>query len=72
MAIRQFIFCDTCNPQGLRSIEFRRAPREDERGGRRILDGRAWFEGNVNEAVSEAGWIVTADGRHLCPNCQKN
>ena len=68
MSIRKFIFCDICNPQGLRSIEFRRAPRLDERNGRRISDGRAWFEGELNVAV-KAGWQVTADGRHVCPAC---
>ncbi len=69
MSIRKFIFCDICNPQGLRSIEFRRSPRADERSGRRISDGRAWFEGELSQAV-EAGWQCNSDGMHICPNCQ--
>jgi hypothetical protein len=44
MAIRTFIFCDICNAQALRSIEFRRTTRDDTRSGRRISDGRAWLE----------------------------
>jgi len=71
MTIRQFIFCDICNPQALRSIEFRRAPREDERTGRRISDGRAWFEGEW-ESASEAGWSATAEGQHICPLCREH
>ncbi|MBS3954973.1 MAG: hypothetical protein KGZ88_18620 [Methylomicrobium sp.] len=70
MSIRKFIFCDICNPQGLRSIEFRRSTRIDERNGRRISDGRAWFEGDVINAV-ENGWQITPEGSHICPACQK-
>ncbi len=69
MSIRKFIFCDICNPQGLRSIEFRRAPRFEDRTGRRISDGRAWFEGEFGLAVTQAGWSQTADGLHVCPGC---
>ncbi|MDD1622153.1 MAG: hypothetical protein LUQ11_11795 [Methylococcaceae bacterium] len=69
MSIRKFIFCDICNPQGLRSIEFRRSPRGDERTGRRISDGRSWFEGELNMAI-KAGWVSTSDGMHICPFCQ--
>ncbi|MCQ8106082.1 hypothetical protein NP590_18375 [Methylomonas sp. SURF-2] len=69
MSIRTFIFCDICNPQGLRAIEFRRAPRSDERTGRRISDGRAWFDGEPQAAV-EAGWLFTREGLHICPVCQ--
>lgn len=72
MSIRKIIFCDICNPQGLRSIEFRRAPRENERDGRRICDGRSWYEGEIFEAVQKANWIITTDGQHICPNCQPN
>ncbi|MDO8842980.1 MAG: hypothetical protein Q7U98_13550 [Methylicorpusculum sp.] len=70
MSIRKFIFCDICNPQGLRSIEFRRSTRIDERNGRRISDGRAWFEGDVGSALKN-GWQVTPEGTHICPACQK-
>ena len=54
MSIRKIICCDICNPQGLRSIEFRRAPRENERNGRRVSDGRSWYEGEIVEAVAES------------------
>jgi hypothetical protein len=70
MSIRKIIFCDVCNPQGMRPIEFRRAPRANERGGRRICDGRAWIECELNNAIAN-GWLCTADGRHICPSCQK-
>jgi len=70
MSIRSFIFCDICNPQGLRSIEFRRRPR-DERTGRRLSDGRAWFEGNISTAV-EIGWSINLDGEHICPVCKEH
>jgi hypothetical protein len=69
MSIRKIIFCDTCNPQGMRPIEFRRAPRSNERTGRRISDGRAWIEGELNNAINN-GWLYTPDGRHICPACQ--
>ena len=69
MSIRQFIFCDICNPQALRSVEFRRAPREDDRTGRRISDGRSWFEGELASAI-ELGWLVTGEGLHICPLCR--
>jgi len=69
MSMRHFIFCDICNAQGLRSIEFRRAPRKGESAGRRISDGRAWFEGQLLDALN-AGWYETDDARHICPKCQ--
>lgn len=71
MSIRKFVFCDICNPLGLRSVEFRRAPRPDQRNGRRISDNRAWYEGEVAEAIKLAGWI-SFEGKHICPICQKN
>lgn len=72
MSIRSFVFCDICNPQGIRTIEFRRAPRkEDIRNGRRICDGRFWFEGNLSAAVQN-GWITTEKGKHICPSCKAN
>jgi len=70
MSIRTFIFCDICNPQALRSIEFRRATRLDQRPGRRICDGRSWLEADLEDAVEKAGWQYTKDGRHICPSCQ--
>lgn len=71
MSIRTFIFCDICNPQGLRPIEFRRAPRKNDRGGRRVSDGRAWYEGSVYEAVESVGWVIGNEGEHICPECKK-
>lgn len=70
MSIRTFIFCDICNPQALRTIEFRRAARKGVRLGRRISDGRSWYEGSLENAMDKGGWITTPNGLHLCPNCQ--
>ena len=70
MSIRTFIFCDICNPQALRSIEFRRTPRENERSGRRLSDGRAWFDGSLTHAFS-SGWVIDSNQQHICPECQK-
>ncbi len=70
MTIRTFIFCDICNPQALRSVEFRRSPRENERNGRRLSDGRAWFDGELSQAVYN-GWSIDNEGQHICPTCQK-
>lgn len=69
MSIRAFIFCNHCNSQALRTIESRRASNRDKRVGRRIADGRAWFDGSTAEAI-KAGWKETDDGRHICPACQ--
>jgi len=69
MSIRTFIFCDICNPQGLRSIEYRRIPREKERSGRRLSDGRAWFEGPWSDAIKD-GWNSSPEYPHICPACQ--
>lgn len=71
MSIRTFIFCDICNPQGLRSVEFRRSPRENERNGRRLCDGRSWFDGKLSDALKQ-GWMVDSDQQHICPVCQTN
>ncbi len=68
MARRSFIFCDICNPLALRSIEMRRATGRDCRDGRRLCDGRAWFDGSDSEA-KRAGWVVSDDSQHVCPAC---
>ena len=70
MTIRTFIFCDICNPQGIRNIEYRRRPRERDRNGRRISDGRSWIEGHLTDAIN-AGWTVDQQGQHICPACKK-
>lgn len=69
MTTRTFIFCDICNPQGVRTIEFRRGPRKTDRNGRRISDGRSWIEGNLTDATN-AGWITDPSGQNICPACQ--
>jgi hypothetical protein len=71
MSIRTFIFCDICNPQALRSIEFRRTTRLDTRPGRRISDGRSWIEVTLEQAVEQEGWLLDEDGLHVCPACQR-
>ena len=70
MSIRTFIFCDICNPQATRSIEYRRSTRQGVRTGRRISDGRAWIEASQEQALEKNGWQKTDDGRHICPACQ--
>jgi len=68
MARRSFIFCDICNPLALRSIEMRRTDGRVDRDGRRLCDGRAWFDGDDSEA-KHAGWVVADEGQHICPSC---
>ncbi len=68
MARRSFIFCDICNPLALRAIEMRRTTGRDSRDGRRLSDGRAWYDGSDGEA-KHAGWVVADDGQHICPAC---
>lgn len=70
MSRRSFIFCDICNPMGIRAVEMRRTiVGRDPRMGRRVTDGRKWFEGNDEEARA-AGWLVAADSeQHICPSC---
>jgi hypothetical protein len=67
MAHRSFIFCDICNPQAVREVEMRRASGRDGMG-RRITDGRVWFDGTDEEALA-AGWVAAEDGQHICPAC---
>lgn len=69
MSIRCFVFCDLCNQQCVRCPEQRRGGGRDPRAGRRVTDGRAWFEGGLETACAEFGWVVARDGRHLCPDC---
>jgi hypothetical protein len=68
MSVRTFLFCDICNPMGIRLVEVRRTGERDTSEGRRLIDGRAWFEGSVEEAKA-VRWAVTLDGRHVCPAC---
>jgi hypothetical protein len=68
MARRSFIFCDICNPLAVRYIEMRRSGERDSRIGRRLSDGRNWFDGNDEEAKL-AGWLAADDGQHVCPDC---
>ncbi len=68
MPRRSFIFCDICNPQAVRYVEMRRSIGRDSRIGRRLSDGRNWFEGSDEEAVA-AGWVAAEDGKYVCPIC---
>ncbi|MEW6764237.1 MAG: hypothetical protein AB1344_00440 [Pseudomonadota bacterium] len=70
MSFRHFIFCDRCNPGAVRVPEHRRGIGHDPREGRRISDGRMWFEGSLQEAVA-AGWVISRAGEHLCPRCAR-
>lgn len=71
MAIRTFLFCDICNPQAIRHVEQRRRRPRADSSGQRITDGRAWFEGDLELALSDHGWSVSASGKHVCPKCAK-
>jgi len=70
MSRRAFIFCDICNPQAIRCLELRRNCPRGRDSGRRASDGRAWFEGEDDEA-RQAGWLLLDGGRHVCPDCLK-
>ncbi len=65
-----FLTCDACNQLGIRVVEARRGRGRDPRNGRRITDGRAWFDGNEEEAKA-SGWMVLDDRRHVCPDCYR-
>jgi hypothetical protein len=69
MSIRKIIFCDICNPRGVKTVEFRRGYRKNGSTGRRITESRAWIEGDVTDAV-ENGWLCTQNDRHVCPVCK--
>ena len=62
MSIRTFIFCDACNPLGLRTEN------DGFLKNRRSNDIRSWYEGDEIEAAN-FGWSKTADGLDLCPKC---
>jgi len=68
MARRSFIFCDICNPLAIRYVEMRRSIGRDARIGRRLSDGRNWFDGSDEEAQL-AGWVAAEAGQHICPVC---
>lgn len=83
MSIRIFVFCDLCNPEGIRNINNRyrmtdRREINNERRieirrtikGRRNGDGRSWYEGTLDAAI-EQGWSVAVDNKILCPDCIK-
>jgi hypothetical protein len=69
MAIRTFVFCDVCNPQGIRYVEQRRGGKRDGTHGRRVTDGRSWHEGSLSDAA-QSGWAIDRSSRHVCPRCQ--
>ena len=68
MTIRNFVFCDVCNPQAFRSVETRRNTTRKTSAGRRISDGRSWLEGTEKDAIA-SGWILDGQGRHVCERC---
>ncbi len=70
MAIRTFVFCDCCNPHGIRAVADRRSQARAVNSGRRWEDGRAWVEGALEHAIERHNWKITADGYHVCDNCQ--
>jgi len=67
--LRVIIFCDICNPQGIRYIEQNRSSQRSDIGGRRITDGRSWLEASLETAL-ENGWRYEND-EHVCPRCQE-
>lgn len=69
MSVRTFLFCDVCNPRGIRIPEQRRDMHRREHPGRRITDGRSWFEGTLTQAVNEHQWITDGNGSYVCPTC---
>lgn len=69
MSIRTFLFCDVCNPRGIRTPEQRRDMQRRDTHGRRISDGRSWFEGDLEQAVNENDWVATEAGLYVCPSC---
>lgn len=71
MSLRSFIFCDFCNPDGVRTVDHRRRGPRPFAAGRRRDDGRAWIEAGEAEAVRAYGWARTAAGGHLCPQCRQ-
>ena len=66
--LRVIIFCDICNPQGIRYIEQNRSTQRGDHGGRRVTDGRSWFEGALDDAL-QLDWSHE-DGVHVCPRCR--
>jgi hypothetical protein len=72
MTVRKVIFCDICNPRGLKTVELRRGEyRRNGSVGRRITENRAWIEGEISHAV-ENGWLCMPNNRHICPVCRVN
>jgi hypothetical protein len=68
MSTRTFLFCDICNPDAVRYVEQRRNARRGDKG-KRITDGRSWYEGDVKRAVALYGWKITGIDKHACPRC---
>lgn len=66
--LRVIIFCDICNPQGIRYIEQNRSSQRGDEEGRRVTDGRSWYEGSLDDAL-QLDWLHE-DGAHICPRCR--
>lgn len=69
MSTRSFIFCDVCNPKGIRCLEIRRRARRGHGLRRRWRDERAWIEASPEVAVAEHGWVITTQNACVCPDC---
>ena len=69
MSTRTFLFCDVCNPKGIRCPEQRRDMRRRDTQGRRATDDRAWYEGSPEQAVEDGNWVAVDGGFYLCPSC---
>lgn len=88
MTKRSFIFCDICNPEGIRIVN-QRDTENNRRGtcqqlnpdekrenqerrafdGRRISDGRSWYEGSIESSI-EHGWLIDENDFVICPKCR--
>ncbi len=67
--LQSVVFCDRCNPQGVRLIENRREGYRSDQSGRRLTDGREWIDYSSPEALLEQNWVLAEDGKHYCPQC---
>ena len=72
MSTRTFLFCDNCNPQQTHYLEQRSSPHYVDFRHSSVSHGGAWIQGDVHEATERYGWVVTLDGRHICPICHRH
>jgi len=67
---RGFIFCDACNSMGIREIDHDEEVPKAKIKRRRILDLRAWYDGDKEHAVRD-GWAAPDADMHFCPRCRE-